>query len=97
MIGAYLTDTITLITATVDAYGEKTETTTTVDCFVKRESKVIKTEGGEDVLALGFVLFPDSVTITHETMLTVDGSRRRPVRIETKRDFSAVLKKVWYA
>lgn len=97
MIDAYCNDEATLIVSGgYDAAGiPKATTTDTIKTKYFDKQKLIRTTNGEQVVASGYFLLSEEVTITNEDKIEYDSTKYIIMTIEKVKDFSQSHYKVW--
>jgi hypothetical protein len=87
MINAYMTDTLTLKTATTDTWGTKTFVSTTVKGRFEFKTKLVRNLQGEQVVATARV-FLALQTLTHADKIVYEKKEYSILNIEQVKDFS---------
>ncbi|MFA5456871.1 MAG: hypothetical protein WC261_04475 [Synergistaceae bacterium] len=90
MISAYLIHTGTLKTATLDKWGKKTFSSTTVRCRIEEKTRLVRNQSGEQVVSDMQVML-ENRTVTHNDKFTVNGVDRSIIAISKEQDFSNVI------
>jgi len=88
MINAYLTDTITIQTVTLDTWGTATKVSTTAKARFEFRTKLVRNIAGEQVISTAKVYLP-IMTITHQDKIVYETKEYSILNIERVKDFSA--------
>jgi len=97
MIDAYCNDEATLIVSGGYDTGGRPKATTEEAIQTKYfdKQKLIRTTNGEQVVATGYFLVSEEVTITNEDKIEFDSVKYIIMAIEKAKDFSQSHYKVW--
>jgi hypothetical protein len=91
----YYIDTMTIKRTTKDQWGESSSTSsTTVDCFVKYRTRLVRDTRGNEVVSSGEVILDDT-TLYHSDVLEIEGKDYTIANIFKMRDFDTTYLKVF--
>jgi len=93
MINAYLKDTITVSTVTLDTWGTATKASATVKARFEFRTKMVRNLAGEQVISSAKVYLP-IMTITHKDKIVYLTKEYSILNIEQVKDFSAKFLKL---
>jgi len=96
LIEAYLIDTVTLKTKTLDKWNEPTIISASIKCRIERKNRMIRDFEGNEVVSMTKVTMKDR-TITPSDEITIDGSDHGILNITEQRGFSKKYLEVYIA
>ncbi len=88
MMNAYMTDTITLKTATTDKWGSKTFVSATMKARIEFKTKLVRNLQGEQVVATAKLYLPKTVVVSHADVISYAGKDYSILNIGYAKDFS---------
>ena len=91
MINVYKTESVTIKHRTIDAFKNVTISPQTLTARVERTTKWLRTPTGELIPSTMQMYFSPTVTnLSHEDLITIDGTDRKIITIAKKIRFRAV-------
>jgi len=88
MMNAYMTDTITLKTATTDKWGSKTFTSASMKGRIEFKTKLVRNLQGEQVVSTAKLYLPKTVTVSHADVISYASKEYSILNIGYAKDFS---------
>lgn len=88
MINAYLTDNITIKTATVDKWGTKTFSSATTRGRIEFRTKLVRNLQGEQVVSTAKVYLPPTSTVSYKDVIRYNSVDYTILGIQHAKDFS---------
>ena len=87
MIGCYMTDSLTLKTATLDTWGKASYTSTIIKVRFEYKTKLVRNIQGEQIVSTANVILTDRI-LTHADKIVYGGVEYSIISIGKAKDFS---------